>query len=43
VQKAGRGYRIWDDGHLVFVVEVLVETQYSVLTVRNGCTGSVVV
>jgi len=27
----------------VFVVEVLVEYQYSVLTVRNECTESVVV
>jgi len=35
--------RILEDGHVVFVVEVLVETQYSVLTVRNGCTGSIVV
>jgi len=26
-----------------FVVGVLVETQYNVLTVRYGCTGSVVV
>jgi len=37
------GYRILEDGNVVFVVEVLVETRYSVLTVRYGCTGSVVV
>jgi len=31
-------------GHVVFVVQVLVETQYSTPTncVRNGCTRSVV-
>jgi len=34
---------ILEDGHVVFVVEVLVETQYSVLTVRNGFTESVIV
>jgi len=38
-----RGYRILEDGHVVFVIEVLVETRFSVLTVRYGCTGSVVV
>jgi len=38
-----REYTILEDGHVVFVVEVLVETQYSVLSARNGCTGSVVV
>ena len=31
------------NGYVVFVVEVLVETQYSVLSVRSGFTGSVVV
>jgi len=43
VKKAARKYTILEDGHVVFVVEVLVETQYSVLRVRSGCTGSVVV
>jgi len=43
VEKATREYTILEDGHVVFVVEVLVETQYSVLSVRNECTGSVVV
>jgi len=38
-----KGCRILDDGHMVFVVEVLVETQCSALTIRNGCTGSVMV
>jgi len=28
-------YRIIEDGHLVFVVEMLVKTHNSVLTVRN--------
>jgi len=32
-----------EDVDVVFVVEVFVETQYSVLTVRNLCTCSVVV
>jgi len=36
-------YTILEDGHVVFVVEVLLETQYSVLSIRNGCTGNVVV
>jgi len=40
VEKAAREYTILEDGHVVFVVEVLVETQYSVLSVRNWCTGS---
>jgi len=40
--KTASEYTILEDGHVVFVVEVLAETQYSVLTVRNGCTGSVV-
>jgi len=31
------------DVDVVFVVEVFVDTQYSVLTVRNLCTYSVVV
>jgi len=31
-----REYRIRKDGHVVFVVEVLVETQYSVLSVSTG-------
>jgi len=33
---------VLEDSHVVYVVEVLVETHYSVLTVRNGCRGSVV-
>jgi len=33
---------VLEDGRMVYVVEVLVETHYNVLTVRNGCTGSVV-
>ena len=32
MEKAAREYRILEDGHLVFVVEVLVETQYIVRT-----------
>jgi len=36
VQNSGRR-------HVVFVVEMLVETQHTVLTARNGCTRSVVV
>jgi len=36
------GYGILPDHHAVFVVEVLVETQCSVLRVRSGFTGSVV-
>jgi len=43
VEKATRGYRILEDGHVVFVVEVLVEAQYHLPTVINGCTGSVLV
>jgi len=39
--KSHNGVQNKKDGHVVFVVEVLIETQYSVLTVRNGCTGSV--
>lgn len=42
-RESRKGYRILEDGHVVFVVEVLVETQHNVLSVRNGCTGSVVV
>ena len=42
-RESCKGYRILEDGHVLFVVEVLVETQHSVLSVRNGCTGSVVV
>jgi len=42
-KKAAREYTILEDGHVVFVVEVLAETQYSVLSVRNGCTVSAVV
>jgi len=37
-EESCMGYRILEDGHVVFVVEVLVETRYSVLTARNGCT-----
>jgi len=43
LEKAATEYTILDDGHVVFVVEVLIETQYSVLSARNGCTGSVIV
>ena len=43
MEKAASEYTILEGGHVVFVVEVLVETQYSVLSVRNGCTGSLVV
>jgi len=32
MEKSTRGYRILEDGHVVFVVEVLVETQCSVLS-----------
>jgi len=32
-----------EDGHVVFVAEVLVETPYSVWSVRNGSTRRVVV
>jgi len=35
-------YTILEGSHVVFVVEVLEETQYSVLSVRNGFTGSLV-
>jgi len=31
------------DGHVLFVVEVSVVIRYSVLVVRSGYTGSVVV
>jgi len=41
--ESRKEYTILEDGHVVFLVEVLVETQYSVLSVRNGFTGSVVV
>jgi len=34
--KNCNGYKIMENGHMVFVVEVLVETRYSVLTVRHG-------
>ena len=43
MEKATKGHSILEDGHVMFVVEVLVETQYTVLTVRNGvhrqCSG----
>jgi len=32
MEKAARGYRILGDGRVVLVVEVLVESQYSVLS-----------
>jgi len=32
MKKATRRYRILEDGHAMFVVEVLVETQYSLLS-----------
>jgi len=32
VEKAARGYTILEDGYVVFVVQVLAETQYSVLS-----------
>jgi len=32
-----------DDGHVMSVIDIFVEAQYSVVTVGNGCTGSVVV
>ena len=36
----GVQYTVLEDGHMVLVVEVLVETQYSVLSIRNGkCSG----
>ena len=41
--ESRNGYRIQEDGHVVSVVEVLEETQYSVITVRNGCTESVLI
>ena len=41
MKTAAREYTILEDGHVVFVVEVLVETEYSVLNVRNGCTRTV--
>jgi len=43
VEKAARECSILEDGHVVFVVEVLIEIQYCVLTVRNVCAGSVLV
>jgi len=39
--ESHKRYRILVDGHVVFVVKVLTEIQYSVLTVE--CTGSVMV
>ena len=41
--ESHKEYTILEDGHVVFVVEVLLETRYSVLSVRNGCTRNVVV
>jgi len=41
--ESHKEYTILEDGHVMFVIEVLVKTQYSVLSVRNGCMGSVVV
>jgi len=35
-------YRIWEDGDVVFVAKVLA-TQYSVVTLRNGCTRIAVI
>jgi len=40
--RNGVQYTILQDGHVVFVVEVLVETQYIVLNVRSW-TASVMV
>jgi len=36
VEKAANEYRILKDGHVVIVVEVLVETQYTVLMSEMG-------
>ena len=40
-EEDARRLRILEDGHVMSVVEVLVETRRSVLTIRNGCKRSV--
>jgi len=42
MEKVTKEHTILEDDHVVFLVE-LVEPQYSVLSVRNGWAGSVVV
>ena len=39
-RESRMGYRILEDGHVVFVVEVLVETQHNVLSVRISEMGA---
>jgi len=42
--ESQKGNTILEDGHVMFVAKVLVETQCSyILTTRNECIGSVVV